>query len=139
MKKFTDLPSDSIASEPAVPYILSPIYNAEWSQSSLKVVHDARNGFTFGDLLILSKVLNLSLTDLTVIFNLSLRTLQRYDVAHKMDADASSKIIQLSILKEQGLSVFGNQSSNPDPTFAVTFRNRVDQYHILLDAFEVKC
>jgi putative toxin-antitoxin system antitoxin component (TIGR02293 family) len=28
-----------------------------------------------------------------------------------MDADASSKIIQLSILKEQGLSVFGDQSS----------------------------
>jgi putative toxin-antitoxin system antitoxin component (TIGR02293 family) len=111
MQKFTDLPSDSIVSEPAVPYILSPIYNAEWSQSSLKVVYDARNGFTFGDLLILSKVLNLSLSDLTVIFNLSLRTLQRYDVAHKMDADASSKIIQLSILKEKGLSVFGDQSS----------------------------
>lgn len=111
MKKYDHLPSDSMASEPAVSYMLSPVYNNKWSQSGLTVVHDARRGFTFGDLLTLSRIMDLSLSDLTLIFNVSLRTLQRYEPTQKMDADASSKIIHLSMLQARGTEVFGDQSS----------------------------
>jgi putative toxin-antitoxin system antitoxin component (TIGR02293 family) len=75
------------------------------------VIHDARRGFTFGDLLILAKVMDLSLSDLTMIFNVSLGSLQRYDLNQKMDADASSKIIYLSMLQARGNEVFGDQPS----------------------------
>lgn len=111
MKKYDHISPDAIASEPAVSYMISPVYNKKWSQSSLTIVHDARKGFTFGDLLSLAKVLDLSLADLTLVFNVSLRTLQRYESSQKMDADASSKIIHLSMLQSRGLEVFGEQSS----------------------------
>lgn len=72
------------------------------------MVHDARRGFTFGDLLNLAKIMDLSLSDLTMIFNVSLRTLQSYDINQKMDADASSKIIHLSMLQARGNEIFGD-------------------------------
>jgi putative toxin-antitoxin system antitoxin component (TIGR02293 family) len=111
MKKYNHLPPDSVVAEPALSYKISPVYNNVWSHTSLTVVHDARKGFTFGDLLVLAKILDLSLSDLTLIFNVSLRTLQRYDQSQKLDADASSKLIQLSMLKARGLEVFGDQSA----------------------------
>ncbi len=98
--------------EPVAAYKLSGTTSV--TDSGLQVVHDARAGIKFKKLLNLGEIMALSLSDLARILNLSLRTIQRYDTDFVLDADASSKIIQLSILQDKGLEVFGDQSAFND-------------------------
>jgi putative toxin-antitoxin system antitoxin component (TIGR02293 family) len=98
----------SYAEEPAVVFINTPRHTA---LSDLTIVHNARLGIKVGYFLYLGEKMDLSLTDLAKILNVSLRTLQRYMPDQILDTDASSKVIQLSLLYQHGMEVFGSQES----------------------------
>jgi putative toxin-antitoxin system antitoxin component (TIGR02293 family) len=98
----------SYANEPAVAYISKPQYT---SSADLMVVRNARSGLKTGYFYFLGEKMDLSISDLAKILNVSLRTLQRYLPDHLLDTDASAKVIQLSLLNQHGLEVFGTQES----------------------------
>jgi putative toxin-antitoxin system antitoxin component (TIGR02293 family) len=108
-KSFTDSYPPSFVSEPAVAY--SPTYNGRLADAGLQVVQNARNGLKTSFFLQLGEKMGLSMQDMSKILNISLRTLQRYEDEHILDADASSKVIQLYLLQQKGLDVFGTQPS----------------------------
>ncbi len=95
------------ASEPAVAYLAA--FQMTPGDTGLSVVHYARAGIKTGYLLYLGDILSLSLSDLSRLLHVSLRTLQRYGPDFILDADASSKVIQLNMLQTKGLEVFGHQ------------------------------
>jgi putative toxin-antitoxin system antitoxin component (TIGR02293 family) len=98
----------SYASEPAVAYISNPRYT---SSADLMVVRHARSGLKTGYFYFLGHKMDLSISDLAKILNVSLRTLQRYLPDQLLDTDASAKVIQLSLLNQHGVEVFGTQES----------------------------
>lgn len=96
----------NFAAEPASACLYSPRLS---TTSELYVVHNARKGIKTGYLLHLGNLMGLSYIDLAKILNISLRTMQRYSPDFVLDTDASSKVIQLSMLNQHGLEVFGAQ------------------------------
>lgn len=104
--------SSSLVSEATV------VYNTQLRLVSgslgLGVIRSARAGIKTGYYLELGSRLGLSLQELASILNVSLRTLQRYDAEHMLDADQSAKVISLEMLMAHGLEVFGGQQSFND-------------------------
>ena len=90
----------SYASEPAVTYISNPRYT---SSADLMVVRYARSGLKTGYFYFLGHKMDLSISDLAKILNISMRTLQRYLPDQLLDTDASAKVIQLSLLNQHGV------------------------------------
>lgn len=106
MKKYLIQKDNSLkVGEPSV------AYNSSMSNVGLQVIHDARNGIKTDFFLRLGDSMALSLSDMSKILNISLRTLQRYEPTLLLDADASSKVIQLIILNRRGIEIFGDQLS----------------------------
>jgi putative toxin-antitoxin system antitoxin component (TIGR02293 family) len=108
MEKYI-LPVDlgSFASEPAVAFLSA--YSSYESDADLTVIHHARKGMKMGYLLYLAQLMDFGLSDIASLINVSLRTVQRYGRDFVLDADASSKVIQLSMLNAHGKDVFGDQ------------------------------
>ncbi len=78
---------------------------------NLLSIDEARKGISVADFMHLGHKMDLTQTEMAIILNISLRTLQRYPASHILDADASSKVLQLSVLNEKGLDVFTDQKS----------------------------
>lgn len=95
------------ANEPATAYLTKPAR----ATSELTIVHNARSGLKVGYLFFLGEKMGLSTADMAKILNVSLRTLQRYIPDMVLDTDASAKVIQLGLLNQHGLEVFGDQES----------------------------
>lgn len=104
--------SSSLVSEATVVYN-TPLRLVSGSLG-LGVIRSARAGIKTGYYLELGSRLGLSLQELASILNVSLRTLQRYDAEHMLDADQSAKVISLEMLMAHGLEVFGGQQSFND-------------------------
>lgn len=107
MKKYSDFGDDTPAAhEPALSYI-----TRYPDSSGLQIVHDARSGIKVDYFFKLGETMGLTSLDMSKVINVSLRTLQRYDDHFILDADSSSKVLQLKILNVKGLEVFGDQLS----------------------------
>lgn len=105
----TDRPRFSqYAEEPAVAFITLPGIKVN---TDIQFIQAARTGIKTGFLLYLGELLSFSLTELSKVIHVSLRTLQRYHPDHVLDADASAKVIQLSMLESRGMRVFGHQGA----------------------------
>ena len=104
--------SSSLVSEAALVYN-TPLRLVSGSLG-LGVIRSARAGIKTGYYLELGSRLGLSFQELASILNVSLRTLQRYDAEHMLDADQSAKVISLEMLMAHGLEVFGGQQSFND-------------------------
>lgn len=78
---------------------------------SLISVEEARKGITIKEFTSLAATMGLTQSDMSMILNVSLRTLQRYSDLYLLDADASSKVLQLKALNERGIEVFNDQLS----------------------------
>jgi putative toxin-antitoxin system antitoxin component (TIGR02293 family) len=110
MKKYLSfIDDDKIASDPVVTYY--SMHSTSLSDVGLQIVHDARNGVKVGYFLSLGDTMGLTLLEMSKILNVSLRTLQRYDPGMNLDTDASSKVLQLTILNTKGVDIFGDQAS----------------------------
>lgn len=108
MKKYI-LPNNlgSFASEPEVAFLSG--YTSYDADTDLSIIRHARSGIKMGFLLYLAQLMTLGLSDLARLINVSLRTVQRYSPEFVLDADASSKVILLSMLNIHGKEVFGDQ------------------------------
>jgi putative toxin-antitoxin system antitoxin component (TIGR02293 family) len=53
--------------------------------------------------------MGLTQSEMSMILNVSLRTLQRYPDFYILDADSSSKVLQLKALNERGVDIFNGQ------------------------------
>lgn len=110
MKKYKELEANNeIIFDSAVAYYSTP--TSDISNVGLQIVHDARKGINVGYFMKLGESMGLSMSDMSKILNVSLRTLQRYEPTMVLDADSSSKILNLTLLNNRGLDVFGDQSS----------------------------
>ena len=67
-----------------------------------------RKGVSKDSVLQMAKQISLTGKELTVIINLSERTLQRYDLDKTLEKDASERAIQLANLYERGYEVWGD-------------------------------
>ncbi|MBC7884726.1 MAG: DUF2384 domain-containing protein [Saprospiraceae bacterium] len=110
MKKYLLSDSQSHMVPESAPELISMTSATDFQGADLNIISHARAGIKVGYLLELGEVLGLSQLDLCKILHISLGTLQRYHSDLVLDADASSKVIQLTILRQRGLIVFGNQS-----------------------------
>jgi putative toxin-antitoxin system antitoxin component (TIGR02293 family) len=68
----------------------------------------ARNGIPKNAVIKMAKQLSFTGKELSIIINLSERTLQRYPDDKKLEKTASEKAIQLSKLYERGVEVWGD-------------------------------
>lgn len=108
MKEYVIAPDlGSFASDPAVAFLSG--YTSYDNDTDLRVILHARTGMKMGYLLYLAQLMSLGFADLGRLLNVSLRTIQRYSPDFVLDADASSKVIQLSMLNAHGREVFGDQ------------------------------
>lgn len=78
---------------------------------SLTSVDEARQGVTIKEFTTLASKMGLTQTEMSMILNISLRTLQRYSDHFVLDADSSSKVLQLKAMNERGIEIFNNQLS----------------------------
>jgi putative toxin-antitoxin system antitoxin component (TIGR02293 family) len=76
------------------------------------LISQARNGLKFSYAIALASDLGLSFSDLAIILHMSLRTLQRYEPDRILDSDHTSKMIQLTTLRNHGIAVFGDQDDS---------------------------
>lgn len=109
MKKYAVIPPDDFAQDPAAVYTRQSARRP--SLSSRKAVAIARNGVRVGYLLYLGKMMDIHISMLAKILNVSLRTLQRYTPDMLLDPDASSKVMRLGALNAHGLEVLGSQDA----------------------------
>jgi len=73
------------------------------------IIQTIRNGVSMASMSLLTSKMLLSLVDLSNILHVSLRTLQRYKADHILDSDTTAKVVQLKMLNEHGIEVFGDQ------------------------------
>jgi putative toxin-antitoxin system antitoxin component (TIGR02293 family) len=78
----------------------------------------ARNGITKKQLLLLAKNVSLSLTEISRILPVSIRTLQRYKMGQVFTSDISAQILLIADLFTKGINVFGGIDK-----FNLWFRN----------------
>jgi putative toxin-antitoxin system antitoxin component (TIGR02293 family) len=78
-------------------------------KNSFELLDLARRGVPKMAVLQMAKQLRLTGKELTLIINLSERTLQRYDDNKNLEKDASERAIQLAALYERGYEVWGNE------------------------------
>jgi len=87
-----------------------PIYNTRSPFEPLDIktsIEIARSGISKAFLISLATRLSMSLAEIASVIHVSDRTLIRYADDHKLDTDASSKVLQLQNLYSHGLRVFG--------------------------------
>lgn len=88
--------------EPAV------AYKTKVKTDVISMINTSREGLTMKEVVDLSALMSIDLSELSQVLHLSLRTLQRYSMSKRLDSDSSSKAIQLKILYNHGLDVFGD-------------------------------
>lgn len=89
-----------------------------------------RKGVSKDSVLQMAKQISLTGKELTVIINLSERTLQRYDPDKTLEKDASERAIQLANLYERGYEVWGDterfNSWMKHPSAALDFKKPIE-------------
>jgi len=111
-KKYKNIEKDptGTVSDAAVAYLLPHLLNNK-EIVSLKSIDTARKGITVGDYIKLAMTMGFTQTEMSSILNISLRTLQRYNDSYILNADTSSKVLQLRALNLKGIEVFNSQKS----------------------------
>lgn len=71
----------------------------------------ARKGVSKQSLVALAKKISLTLEELAVILHISERTLQRYTPTTLVKTEHVDRAIELALLYEQGIELFGNESA----------------------------
>lgn len=104
-KKYITIEKINKVEEPMV------AYEVNINSNPLSIIESARKGISFSKALELADKMSLSQLEFANILHISLRTLQRYEVSKVLDADESSKIIQLQSINNRGVQVFGDQKS----------------------------
>lgn len=102
--------ADNLVNEAALAYKL-PYLKVIKPDVSLYAIEQARKGIHMKDYVALASLMGMTQIEMAMVINISLRTLQRYSEAHVLDADTSSKVLQLMALNERGVDVFNNQLS----------------------------
>ena len=108
MKKYTDSKKTGYLNEPTALYISSAHFT---NVDPLQLIQEARKGISKAYLLKISEALSLTLTELSKILHISIRSIQRYANNKKMDIDISAKAIQLENLRRKGVDVFGTNDA----------------------------
>ncbi|MEE9438796.1 MAG: antitoxin Xre-like helix-turn-helix domain-containing protein, partial [Saprospiraceae bacterium] len=81
------------------------------SSGPMWIINASRKGVLMKEVLDLMHHLSISLKEISTIFHLSLRTLQRYAPSKRLDSDTSAKALQLVTLQLKGRDVFGSDDA----------------------------
>lgn len=92
--------------EPAISYGFTQ------SNDVFQLMKIVRNGISFGSFINMIKRIPFSIQEWSLFLHLSERTMQRYQKEEKtFDVTHSERIVQITILYDYGVSVFGNKEN----------------------------
>jgi putative toxin-antitoxin system antitoxin component (TIGR02293 family) len=98
--------SSFMLNEPAIAY--------QQNYNPYQYIEQVREGISKKRVMSLAEKMGLSIHELSTILNLSERTIQRYEINHKLETSSSEKAMQLEYLYQRGIEVLDNESNLKD-------------------------